>query len=47
MRLLYYPSIPDTLSPDEDDIRAGVRSFLLLHCPFLYTDPRCKKTGSQ
>jgi hypothetical protein len=24
MRLLYYPSIPDTLSPDEDDIRAGV-----------------------
>jgi hypothetical protein len=27
MRLLYYPSIPDTLSPDEDDIRAGVRPF--------------------
>jgi hypothetical protein len=30
MRLLYYPSIPDTLSPDEDDIRAGV-SFASSH----------------
>lgn len=31
MRLLYYPSVPDTLAPDEDDIRAGVsfRSFSL------------------
>lgn len=27
MRLLYYPSVPDTLAPDEDDIRAGVRPY--------------------
>ncbi|KAI4736842.1 iron/ascorbate family oxidoreductase [Aureobasidium sp. EXF-12298] len=26
MRLLYYPSVPDTLAPDEDDIRAGAHS---------------------
>ncbi|KAI4737787.1 iron/ascorbate family oxidoreductase [Aureobasidium sp. EXF-12298] len=26
MRLLYYPSIPDTLPPGEDDIRAGAHS---------------------
>lgn len=30
MRLLYYPSVPDTLAPDEDDIRAGVSSCSVL-----------------
>jgi len=27
MRLLYYPSVPDSLGQDEDDIRAGVSFF--------------------
>ncbi|THW09459.1 iron/ascorbate family oxidoreductase [Aureobasidium pullulans] len=26
MRLLYYPSVPDSLAPEEDDIRAGAHS---------------------
>ncbi|TIA19400.1 iron/ascorbate family oxidoreductase [Aureobasidium pullulans] len=26
MRLLYYPSVPDNLAPEEDDIRAGAHS---------------------
>lgn len=33
MRLLYYPSVPDTLAPDEDDIRAGVSSCSVLIIP--------------
>ena len=30
MRLLYYPSVPDNLAPEEDDIRAGVRFSILI-----------------
>jgi hypothetical protein len=35
MRLLYYPSVPDTLAPDEDDIRAGVSFCFVLRDPTL------------
>lgn len=34
MRLLYYPSVPDTLAKDEDDIRAGVRFALSISQSF-------------
>jgi len=35
MRLLYYPSVPDNLAPEEDDIRAGVR-FCFLASSYLH-----------
>jgi isopenicillin N synthase-like dioxygenase len=49
MRLLYYPSIPDTLSPDEDDIRAGVSCATLSSSVLSESivDRKWHKTGSQ